>query len=147
METASSITNDFRDFQLWNLMAQAAPAPAPARGPYMVVQDGCDPEDPVSRKCSFVLTRRGTWLHCYLFFMLPDTVRRGVGVFDSVQDVFELAERLVGKPRVESANSVPDLLGAAGYDFSRPEAQAFLAQMRGHARPEAPTESPKQTQQ
>jgi hypothetical protein len=140
METASSITNDFRDFQLWNLAGVGGAAlPSAPRGPYMVVQDGCAPTDPVSRKCSFVLTRRGTWLHCFLFFMLPESVRHGVGIFDSIHDVVALSEGLIGKARVESANSVGDLLTGAGYELSSPAGQAVLAHLREFDRPEPPS--------
>ena len=128
MDTAAAISNDFQAFRLWNLTdsgPRTAGEPAP-RGPYMVVQDGCAPGDPTSRLCSFVLTRRGTWLHGFLFFMLPERVRREIGAFDSVREVFALVEGLVGKPRVETAKTVPELLGSVGYQLAGREPLDWL---------------------
>ena len=113
MNIARSITNHYPDFRLLEL-SKTTPHPE-TRGPYMVVQDGADPQDPTSRECTFVLTRRGTWLHFYVFLMLPVDIRQGVGVFQNIPEVMGLVETLTGKPRVESLATLPELLKGNGF--------------------------------
>lgn len=67
------------------------------------------------RQCSFVLTRRGTWLHFYLYLTLPENVRAACAHFDSIADVMTLAESLCGKPQVEDTVSLQELIRGTGF--------------------------------
>lgn len=130
MTADRTITNHFPDFRLLNV-ASTTRHPE-QRGPYMVVQTGSAPDDPEMRECTFALTRRGTWLHCFLFFMMPKPVRRNVAVFESVADVTSLTEGLTGRPVVETMASLPELLGDADFRpvADDPASEALLAALR-----------------
>jgi len=125
-----AITNHFPDFRLLNV-ASTTRHPE-ERGPYMVVQTGSAPDDPEMRECTFALTRRGTWLHCFLFFMMPKPVRRKIAVFETVADVTSLTEGLTGKPFVETMDSLPELLREADFHPAAddPASEALLAELR-----------------
>jgi len=130
MSVARTITNDFRDFHL--LEVSKTTKHPERRGPYMVVQTGSAPGDPQMRECTFALTKRGTWMHCYVFFMLPRPIRRRVAVFESVPEVMQLAESLTGNPRVETLESLQELLGEAGFrpQADDPESKTLLAELK-----------------
>jgi len=113
MKTASAITNRYQDFQVLNL---AQLVHHEGRGPYMVTQDGCDPDDATRRACSFVLTRRGTWLHFYLYLALPEAVRRSWAHFETIAEVLQRADSLPDKVTVENAASIQDLIREAGFE-------------------------------
>lgn len=110
---ARVLTNDYRDFQLLELGQLTGNREG--RGPYMWVQDGIAPHDPQARNCSFVLTRRGTWLHYYLFLALPESVRRHCAQFDSSATAMTCAAALTGTPEIEDALTLPELIHQAGF--------------------------------
>ena len=112
MLATRTITNNYQDFQLLELSKLLH---TEGRGPFMVVQEGCAPDDSSSRHCSFVLTHRGTWLHYYLYLALPEEVRR-VAMFDTVADVFARAETMPARVKVEDAMSLQELLRDEGYE-------------------------------
>ena len=112
MLATRTITNSYQDFQLLELSKLLH---TEGRGPFMVVQEGCAPDDSSSRHCSFVLTHRGTWLHYYLDLALPEEVRR-VAMFDTVADVFARAEAMPARVKVEDAMSLQELLRAEGFE-------------------------------
>lgn len=114
MKPASAITNQFLDFHLLNLAELVHHTPG--RGPFMVTQDGCDPKDAAMRACTFVLTKRGTWLHFYLYLALPEAVRQACAHFDSVAEILNHAESLPPGVIVETAASLQDLLLGAGFE-------------------------------
>lgn len=114
MSEGRILTNDYRDFQLLELGKLMASTGA--RGPFMVVQDGIAPGDSRMRTCSFVLTRRGTWLHYYLFLTLPDEVRRRCALFESGAEALDKAGTLSGIPVVEDALSLPELIHESGFE-------------------------------
>ena len=114
MKPASPITNQYQDFKVLNL-AQLLHR-TEGRGPYMITQDGCDPNDPTMRACSFVLTRRGTWLHFYLYLALPEPVRRSCAQFETITEVLQHARSLPEKVTVEDAASLQDLLHQSGFE-------------------------------
>lgn len=121
MSAAPTITNRFRDFQLLDV-SKTTRHPE-HRGPYMMIQHGSAPEDPQLRECTFTLTKRGTWLHCYVFFLLPKPVRRQVAVFETVPELMELAENLPSKPIVESVESLSTLLKEGGFSPTTEDAE------------------------
>lgn len=132
MKAAKTITNSYHDFRILNV-SKSTRHPE-RRGPFMAIQEGSDPNDPQMRECTFVLTRRGTWMHCYLFLLLPKPLRRQAAVFDTPQEILALAEELSPKPVVlETAMSLDDLIGSglqalAGDDD--PASQTLLAELR-----------------
>jgi hypothetical protein len=130
MSISSTITNNFTDFHL--LEVSHTTRHPERRGPYMVVQTGSAPGDPEMRECTFALTRRGTWLHCYVFFVMPRELRRKVAVFESVPEVMQLAETLIGTPVVETIESLKQLLGEAGFQplADDPESAALMAELK-----------------
>ncbi|MEN9575462.1 MAG: hypothetical protein RL514_3317 [Verrucomicrobiota bacterium] len=113
MIATRTITNSYQDFQLLELSKLLHRTEG--RGPFMVVQEGCAPDDSSSRNCSFVLTHRGTWLHYYLYLALPEAVRR-VAMFDTVADVFARAETMPARVKVEDAMSLQALLRDEGFE-------------------------------
>lgn len=112
MLATRTITNSYQDFQLLELSKLLH---TEGRGPFMVVQEGCAPDDSSSRHCSFVLTHRGTWLHYYLYLALPEAVRR-IAMFDTVADVFARAEAMPARVKVENAMSLQELLHDEGFE-------------------------------
>ncbi|MCI0537475.1 MAG: hypothetical protein L0Z50_19845 [Verrucomicrobiales bacterium] len=130
MKTANSITNRYQDFQVLNLCQLVHHVEG--RGPYMVTQDGCDPDDPAMRKCSFVLTKRGTWLHFYLYLALPESVRQKIAHFEVVTEVLQRADSLPPKVIVENAASLQELIRECGFepDAADVTGQALLREMQ-----------------
>jgi hypothetical protein len=124
------LTNDYRDFQLMELGKLMASSGG--RGPFMVVQDGIAPGDPRMRTCSFVLTRRGTWLHYYLFLTLPEDVRRRCALFESGAEALGMAGTLSGAPVVEDAFSLPELIHEGGFEPAETDrtGRALLKELR-----------------
>lgn len=113
MSSSRILTNHFPDFQLQELGHWLGDGTQ--RGPYLISQDGTAPDDPQQRHCSFVLTRRGTWLHYYLFLALPEQVRRRCALFETTTEALECAGRLAARPQVEDAHTLPELIRDAGF--------------------------------
>ena len=124
------LTNDYRDFQLLELGKLMSSGEG--RGPFMVLQDGIAPGDPRMRTCSFVLTRRGTWLHYYLFLTLPEEVRRRCALFESGAEALGQAGVLSGVPVVEDTLSLPELIHQAGFKPAETDTtgRALLEELR-----------------
>ncbi|HXG46653.1 MAG TPA: hypothetical protein VNO52_03440 [Methylomirabilota bacterium] len=127
--TTHAITNRYQDFQVLNL---AQLVHHEGRGPYMVTQDGCDPDDATRRACSFVLTRRGTWLHFYLYLALPEAVRRKIAHYETVAEVLQRAESLPPSVVVEDAASLQELIRECGFEPAEDDltGQALLREMK-----------------
>jgi len=130
MSDTRVITNDYQDFQL--LAVGRLMAHGEGRGPFMIVQDGIAPNDPQNRFCSFVLTHRGTWLHYYLFLALPEEVRRRCAVFETSTEALECAASLSGRPTVEDALSLPELIHESGFEPAQSDAtgRALLEELQ-----------------
>ncbi len=130
MKSANAITNRYQDFHVLNLCQLVHHVEG--RGPFMVTQDGCDPDDPTMRECSFVLTRRGTWLHFYLYLALPESVREKMAHLDTVAEVLQRADSLPAKVIVENAASLQELIREAGFEPDAGDAtgQALLREMK-----------------
>lgn len=124
-----TITNNPQHFCIQEMSAVLG---TPGSGPFLAVQRGAAPGDPRMRDCVFVLTRRGTWLHFYLFIALPENVRRRVAMSDTIEEMLERCERLFGNVIVEDALSLPELL--AEVDFTPgendPSGQALFEHVR-----------------
>jgi hypothetical protein len=125
-----TITNRLADCELFDLSKLMGSGQT--RGPFLLVQDGCAPGDPRMRECSFVLTRRGTWLHYYLYLALPETVRRRCALFDRAHEAMQRVETLPDEVRVEDSHSLQELLHEHGFepDPSDLAGKALLERLR-----------------
>lgn len=138
MNTANAITNRSQDFKILNLCQLVHHVEG--RGPFMVTQDGCDPNDPKMRECSFVLTKRGTWLHFYLYLALPETVRQKCAHFETVAEALHGADSLQSVVVVETAASLQEMLQECRFEPASEDAagRALLREIQSrHARTEA----------
>ena len=114
-----SITNSYQDVRLLSLKEWKRAAeiePRDQGGPYMVSQEGYDPEVAKPRRDEFVLGKSGEWVRLSLFFQLPGEVRREEFVFGMASEVIQLMDslsstvRLVrsGEELVALVNSEPE---------------------------------------
>jgi hypothetical protein len=98
-----NITNNFQDMHLVsmrNWKEAATVQPQDNGGPYLVAQEGLDPEDPALAPDEFLLGRRGQWLATKFFFRMPVTERRAEFVFGTAAEVMNLVQGLPSKPVV-----------------------------------------------
>ncbi|HUL51542.1 MAG TPA: hypothetical protein VLU94_03045 [Candidatus Nitrosotalea sp.] len=120
-----SITNNFRDARLASLASWSKAGeinPRDRGGPYVILQDGYDPEDPKMIADEFVLGRSGKWLSIGLFYKMPVADRRAEFVFGTAAEVMQMMGNLPSKvvmlrPGVEKettpANPETDEMAAA----------------------------------
>ena len=120
-----NITNSFQDVRLASLASwrQASEFnPRDRGGPYVVMQDGYDPEDPKVIADEFVLGRSGKWISVGLFYKLPVAERRAEFVFGTAAEIMEMMGKLPskaqvirpgGKPEAEPAPAETDEMAAA----------------------------------
>ena len=94
------LTNSFLDVRLVSLASwrQANEiTPRDHGGPYVVTQEGYDPEDPKMIADEFVLGRSGKWLSLGFFFRLPVPDRRAEFIFGTAAEVMQTMETLPTK--------------------------------------------------
>jgi hypothetical protein len=92
-----NITNSFQDVRLASLASWRAASefePRDRGGPYIVVQEGYDPEDLTVTPDEFVLGRSGKWLSLSLFFKLPVPERRAEFIFGTAAEVMKMMSEL-----------------------------------------------------
>jgi len=95
-----NITNSFQDVHLASLASWSKAneiTPRDRGGPYVVLQEGYDPEDPKVIADEFVLGRSGKWLSVGLFYRLPVAERRSESIFGTAAEVMEMMGRLPSK--------------------------------------------------
>ena len=119
-----NITNGYQDVKLISLSTwrQAAEfTPRDRNGPYVVMQEGYDPEDMRMIPQEFVLGRSGKWLSLGFFYQMPVPDRRAEYIFNTVAEVIQLMNNLPskvellrpgGKLTAESAPPADDELAA-----------------------------------
>ena len=98
-----SITNSFQDVRLASLSSwrQANEiTPRDRGGPYIVMQEGYDPEDPKVTPDEFVLGRSGKWLSVGLFYKMPVPERRAEFVFGTAAEVMQMMSNLPPKVQI-----------------------------------------------
>ncbi len=98
-----NITNSFQDVRLASLASwrQATEiTPRDRGGPYVVMQDGYDPEDPRVIADEFVLGRSGKWLSLSHFYQLPVPERRAEFIFGTVAEVMKMMSNLPSKVEI-----------------------------------------------
>jgi hypothetical protein len=120
-----NITNSFQDVRLASLASwrQANEfTPRDRGGPYVVLQEGYDPEDPKVTPDEFVLGRSGKWLSLGLFYKMSMPERRAEFVFGTAAEVMQVMSNLPAKVQVirpgasaeaEPATPEPDEMVAA----------------------------------
>jgi hypothetical protein len=120
-----NITNNFQDVRLASLASwkQASEfTPRDRGGPYVVMQEGYDPEDPKVIPDEFVLGRSGKWLSIAYFYKMPVPDRRAEFIFGTVAEVMQVMGNLPSKAQVMKpgapaeaapATSEPDEMAAA----------------------------------
>lgn len=115
-ENLRNITNNFLDVRLASLSSWRAAReifPRDSGGPYVVLQEGYDPEDFTMTPDEFILGRSGKWLSLGLFYRMPVKERREEFVFGTAAEVMVLLRDLPPKPVVmrrgpqEPAEAVP----------------------------------------
>lgn len=92
-----NITNSFLDVRLVSLKSWRRAAeivPRDNGGPYVVLQEGYDPEDLTMTPDEFVLGRSGKWLSLGFFFKLPVPERREEFVFGTAAEVMRMLSEL-----------------------------------------------------
>jgi hypothetical protein len=98
-----NITNSFQDARLVSLASWRQASEIVGRdrgGPYVVLQEGYDPEDTKVIAEEFVLGRSGKWLSLGLFYKLPVPERRAEFIFATVAEVMQLMSNLPSKVQV-----------------------------------------------
>ena len=95
-----NITNSFQDVRLVSLSSwkQANEiVPRDRGGPYIILQEGFDPEDMKMRANEFILGRSGKWLSLGHFYKMPVPDRRAEFVFGTVAEVMDMMGKLPSK--------------------------------------------------
>ena len=95
-----NITNHYQDVRLISLSTwpQANEiTPRDRNGPYVVLQEGYDPEDMRMIGEEFVLGRSGKWLSLGHFYQMPVADRRAEFIFGTVSEVIQLMSDLPSK--------------------------------------------------
>lgn len=105
------LTNNYSDCRLINLEPQTP------HGPFAVVQNAYDPEDPTMRMTLFILKRDGIWIDELAHFATTSDDKFDI-VFDEAANVMQALASLTGTPKIERR------------DVSTPELQAYLSRLK-----------------
>ncbi len=95
-----NITNAYQDVRLASLSSWKRASEITPRdngGPYVVLQEGYDPEDLKVIPDEFVLGRSGKWLSLSHFFRMPVPERQAEFVFGTAAEVMEMMRNLPPK--------------------------------------------------
>ena len=95
-----SISNSFQDVKLVSLASWKKAneiAPRDRGGPYVVMQEGYDPQDMTMAADEFVLGRSGKWLSIAHFYKMPVPDRRTEFVFGTAAEVMQMMSNLPSK--------------------------------------------------
>jgi hypothetical protein len=99
-ENLRNITNSFLDVRLMSLASWSKAKeiePRDRGGPYVVMQEGFDPEDLAVTPDEFVLGRSGKWLSIGYFYRMPVPDRRTEFVFGTAGEVMQMMSALPPK--------------------------------------------------
>jgi len=127
-----TLTNDYNDCRLIKLDASEA------RSPLVVVQEGCAPNDPLSKTRLFYLQRDGQWIDEVARSTRPDS-EAGDVIFENAGEAMQLLSSLFGKPVVRKlpiTDADVEAYIAKASSVSSPEAayREFLARYRAAKR-------------
>src|SRR3954462_12766646 len=95
-----NITNNYQDVKLVSLSSwrQAGEImPRDRNGPYVVMQEGFDPEDMTMTADEFVLGKSGKWLSLGHFYRIPVPERRSEFIFGTAAEVMQMMSDLPSK--------------------------------------------------
>lgn len=98
-----NLTNSFHDCRLVSLASwsQAAEiSPRDRGGPYIVMQEGYDPEDLRMIGEEYILGRSGKWMSLGMFFKMPVPDRRAEFVFGTAGEVMQVMSNLPSKAQI-----------------------------------------------
>jgi hypothetical protein len=111
-----NITNSFQDVRLVSLASWRAAAeisPRDRGGPYVVLQEGYDPEDMKVTADEFVLGRSGKWLSLSHFYHMPVPDRRAEFVFGTAAEAMQMMRDLPSKVQIIRPGAAPETAPAA----------------------------------
>src|SRR5687767_11521534 len=106
-----NITNNFLDAHLISLKSWRAAneiQPRDKGGPYVVLQEGYDPEDLTVTPDEFVLGRSGKWLSLAHFFRMSVPERRAEFVFGTAAEVMQMMSDLPSKAQIIRPGAVAE---------------------------------------
>ena len=95
-----NITNSFQDVHLASLASWKGASeftPRDRGGPYVVLQEGFDPEDMTMTPDEFVLGRSGKWLSLAYFYKMPVPDRRAEFIFGTAAEIMQMMSNLPSK--------------------------------------------------
>lgn len=98
-----NITNHFQDVHLVSLRSwkdAATIQPQDNGGPYLIAQEGFDPEDVTITPDEFLLGRGGVWISTKHFFQLGKQDRRAEYIFGTAAEVAALMSQLPARPAI-----------------------------------------------
>jgi hypothetical protein len=127
-----NITNNFLDARLASLKSWRAAneiVPRDKGGPYVVLQEGFDPEDLTMTPDEFVLGRSGKWLSLGHFFKMPVPDRRAEFVFGTAAEVMQMMSYLPSKAQILRPEQAP----ASGAVPAEGDEMAAVLQARSHS--------------
>jgi hypothetical protein len=98
-----NITNNFRDVRLvslrfWRRAAEISPRDR--GGPYVVLQEGYDPQDLKMIPTEFLIGRSGKWIPLAQFYKLPVPERREEFIFGTAAEVMQLMSDLPSRAAI-----------------------------------------------
>ena len=97
-----NITNSFQDVRLGSLASWSRAdefSPHDPGGPYVVTQEGYDPDDATLTPDEFILRRSGEWLSLSFFFQMPEPERPEF-VFRTAAEVMQIMNDLPPKVQI-----------------------------------------------
>ena len=106
-----NITNSFQDVHLASLAGWKKANeiyPRDRGGPYVVLQEGFDPEDLTMTPTEFVLGRSGKWLPLAYFFRMSIPERRAEFVFGTAAEVMQMMSDLPSKAQIIRPGHEPE---------------------------------------
>ncbi|HOC00425.1 MAG TPA: hypothetical protein PKM43_16970 [Verrucomicrobiota bacterium] len=105
------VTNDFRCVRLVSLRKSRIAStivPRDPGGPFMVAQEGYDPQDVKMTPDTFLLGRSGRWLSTADFFRMSVADRRREYVFGTAAEVATLLRELPPQPVIFRPDDLPE---------------------------------------
>jgi len=130
-ENSRSLSNNFQDVRLVSLASWSKAAeisPRDRGGPYVVTQEGYDPQDFGMKADEFVLGRSGKWLSLAHFYRMPVEDRRAEFVFGTAAEVMQVLSALTSRVAVIRPG---DAAAAPAADPAGDEMAAAMKSARG----------------
>lgn len=114
-----NLTNHFQDVRLIGMRdwrAAADISPRDRGGPYLVAQEGYDPDALGVRADEFVLGRSGKWVSVGSYLKLPLETRRAEFIFGTAAEVMQLMQDLPSRAEVLRVQSESQPMAAPEQD-------------------------------